>query len=133
MLPSLLELTKPAGHFATTKAQLGNAVLTLEVLRKPEDHQKGFMFREPPDDSSGLLFLYSYGGRRSFWMKNVHFDLDLISLDDQGRVRQIDRLKAFDLRSVEVRFPCNTCIEVAAGFCSRHNVHIGSQLILGST
>lgn len=112
------------------KAQLGDAILTLEVLRTSNEHQKGFMFRPAPDMTFGLMFEYRTREPRFFWMQNVPFDLELLAFDETGRVRQIERLRALDLRQVAVSFPCERCIEVAAGFCAENDVHIGTQLII---
>lgn len=119
-----------SSHGARVKAQLGKAVVSLEILRTDLEHQTGFMYRDPPEDKAGLLFVYGSPRILGFWMKDVPFDLDLLALDSSGRVAQIERLRAWDTRTVSIGFPCNRAIELPAGFCSRNNVQIGTQLIL---
>lgn len=64
-----------------------------------------------------------------FWMKNVSFDLDLVALDSVGRVFQIERLKAGNEETINVRFPCAMAIELPAGFCAANGIGRGSQLV----
>lgn len=127
-----LNVTRPNLR-SLVKAQLGLAVLSLEVLKTQAEHEKGFMFRDPPESNFGLLFIYPQPRALGFWMKNVSFDLDLIALNSQGLVAQIERLKAFDTKTVTIRFPCDRVIEVPAGFCAQNNVRLGSQLIMSTS
>lgn len=117
----------------TTAAKLGGHPITLKVLRSPGDQREGFMNKPEPDDSFGLLFLYSEPRILGFWMKNVPFDLDLIGLNDGMQVTEIIRLRANDESTKVLSSPCTQVLELKAGWCDRHGVDPGDILELPST
>jgi uncharacterized membrane protein (UPF0127 family) len=92
----------------------------------------GLMFRDslPPDQ--GMLFIFPQDDRYPFWMKNTFIALDLVWLDQGGRVVEV---------KTDVQ-PCRTdpcpsytpsvkgraVLEVNAGFAKKHGIAAGATL-----
>ncbi|MBI2042368.1 MAG: DUF192 domain-containing protein [Candidatus Nealsonbacteria bacterium] len=58
----------------------------VEVASDEEARRKGLMFREKLDDNRGMLFVFEDSGLYDFWMKNTSMVLDIIWIDEDGRV-----------------------------------------------
>ena len=63
---------------------------TCEVAYSPPERALGLSDREDLPDGRGMLFVYEYPAPRSFWMRNVSFDLDIIFIDENGIVLNVE-------------------------------------------
>ena len=61
----------------------------LDVADTSEKRNYGLMNREFINPNSGMLFIWKDLQKRTFWMKNTNFDLDLFFLDKEGQVIEI--------------------------------------------
>lgn len=103
------------------------------VADTPELQQKGLMFRSTLPEGQGMLFVYDRPGRYSFWMKNMHFSLDIIWIDDTLRVSEIMRgvppcPPEGRCEPFAPHIPAQFILEVPAGFVDTYNVHQGSRV-----
>lgn len=108
--------------------------LTVEILTRPEDLARGMMFRDPLPENHGLLFVHPQPGRYPYWMYQVRVPLDIIWLDQNGRI-------------VEMALNCQPCpgppencpryggrsvskyvLELNAGSAQRYSLQIGDQI-----
>jgi len=58
----------------------------VEVVSKPEDMQRGLMYRETLQKDKGMFFVFTYDDKHRFWMKNMSFDLDIVWISHEGRI-----------------------------------------------
>ena len=61
----------------------------LDVADTSEKRNYGLMNRKSINPNSGMLFIWKNLQKRTFWMKNTNFDLDLFFLDKEGQVIEI--------------------------------------------
>ncbi len=63
----------------------------LEIADESKEIEKGMMYRQEEDLCSdcGILFVFEDEAKRSFWMKNCYFSLDMIFLSEQGEILNI--------------------------------------------
>lgn len=62
----------------------------LEVAVTPEAQEKGLGGRKTMTKDDGMLFLFAGEDKRCFWMKDMHFSLDIIWLNDAKEVVHIE-------------------------------------------
>jgi len=111
--------------------------IDLELARSSQDHERGLMFRDylPPD--SGMLFVYTFAARESYWMFNTLIPLSIAFVDRDGTIVDIQDMARLDDPSNEseaARFvypsaaPYWYALEVNSGWFLDHGVGVGQQI-----
>jgi uncharacterized membrane protein (UPF0127 family) len=108
------------------------SVYKVEVARTPEEQVQGLMFRESLPEKSGMLFLFADGAPHTFWMKNTMIPLDMIWMDDRGRVLFISAetppCKADPCPNYGPEVPAASVLEIAGGLAAKEKVTVGSTI-----
>lgn len=108
--------------------------VSVEIADTEPVRQRGLMFRERLASTDGMIFVFERKGFYPFWMKNTLIPLDIIWLDEVGRVVSI----AASVPPCQVD-PCPSyppsadalyVVEVASGFTKAHGVKVGDVLRL---
>ena len=120
----------PAGSPAPPTAILPDGErITIEVARTPEELGRGLMFRPSLPEDRGMLLLFPEERVPSIWMKNTLVRLDLVFLDNSGRVveiiERVDPCAADPCPHYVPRHPARTVLEIAAGVAERHRLRSG--------
>lgn len=79
-------LTKSASYTLKTKSQ----TYQLEAATTSADQAKGLGDRTSLADNRGMLFIFNDQQVRCFWMKDMHFSLDIIWLNQTKQVIHIE-------------------------------------------
>lgn len=108
------------------------AVYRLEIALTPEEAAQGLMYRESLPDRSGMLFLFDGGAPHRFYMKNTMIPLDIVWIDEQGRVLFVSAdtppCKADPCSTYGPEVPARTVLEVAGGMAAKERIEVGSTL-----
>jgi len=119
----------PAGPRAEMPS---GAVYRLELARTPEEQALGLMYRESLPDRTGMLFLFDDAQPHHFWMKNTMIPLDMIWMDESGRVVYVSAntppCKAEPCATYGPEGPARQVLEIAGGLAAKENVTVGSTL-----
>jgi len=67
----------------------GEARFHVELADTAAERAQGLMFREEMSRNAGMLFVYPWPQRVTFWMKNTLIPLDMIFADARGTVRHV--------------------------------------------
>jgi uncharacterized protein len=103
--------------------------IQVQIARSQEETSRGLMYRRSMSDSQGMLFVFEGMTERSFWMKNTYLSLDMIFIDDKGKVVHIiHEVPPLSRTSRKSKFPCKYVLEVNAGRANSAGITIGSMM-----
>lgn len=109
---------------------LCGARLVLDVLRTSEELEQGYRGHFAPGNDEGKLFVFPKIGPRSFWMKDVPFDLEILAFDSSLSLIHQGRLKAMDETSYRLPASTKYVLELKAGWAHVHKLQLNSKLNL---
>ncbi len=133
LLPKLKASIRPGISLEKPYVKIKNNIIKVEIADDFEEQIKGLSNRDNLDDDSGMLFVFQDKQIRRFWMKNMYFPLDIIWIDD-NKIVKIDKNlppegeNPQNIYSSEI--PVNYVLEVNGGYCDKHNIKVGSEVIL---
>ncbi len=110
------------------------AVYKLELALTPEDQAQGLMYRESLPPNTGMLFVFPTSEPHHFWMKNTMIPLDMIWMDESGRVAFVSAntppCKADPCATYGPDGPARQVLEIAGGMAAKEKIIVGSTLKL---
>jgi uncharacterized membrane protein (UPF0127 family) len=102
--------------------------VSVEIARSDAERAKGLMHRKTLAPDAGMLFVFEETADHPFWMKNTFIPLDLLFIDEDGRVVGIDaRATPGDL-SPRSAAPSRYVLEVNGGWAEAHGVAVGDRV-----
>jgi uncharacterized protein len=111
----------------TVKLWLGALEVEAELCRTLTQIATGLMYRTNLGPADTMLFVFATPQPRSFYMKNVPFDIAAAYLDAEGAITEIVTLKAHEetpvpSKSAQVQY----VLEAAPDFFTRHGLGVGA-------
>ncbi|MBI2637286.1 MAG: DUF192 domain-containing protein [Candidatus Sungbacteria bacterium] len=107
--------------------------ITVELADTSEKTQRGLSGRETLGENEGMLFLFTRPGKFSFWMKDMHFALDIIWIGEDWRVVSITKNAVPESfpEHFQPSIPAQYVLEVPAGFADKNGIGVGDQVHFG--
>lgn len=112
----------------------GDLRIPVTIADTPEEQQQGLSGTALLPTDTGKLFVFNTPGNYGFWMKDMHYPLDIIWIDSTMRVVGITT----DIRPdtyPTVFYPpqdVSYVLEVNAGFSTAHHLEVNQLLTLAS-
>lgn len=107
----------------------GSARFSVEVADDAKERAVGLMNRESMARSAGMLFVYDRPQRVSFWMRNTLIPLDMIFMDEAGRVTRVhENAIPLDETGIPGGDEVQYVLEINGGLASRLGIDVGSEL-----
>lgn len=109
----------------------GRSVFQVDVARTPEEQHRGLGGRPELAEGRGMLFVFAADGRWEMVMRNMHFPIDIIWLDEQKRVVHIEHGVQPDAEPYEVyrpKIPARYVLEVGAGAAKQAGLSVGGRV-----
>jgi len=114
----------PSGH-----------TFSLEVAADPASRARGYMGRARVGPRDGMLFIFEADDVHSFWMKDCKIALDIVWLDQSGRVVWVAADQkpcpaAGECPSIAPPAPARYVIEFAAGTSAAESLRRGDAVVV---
>jgi uncharacterized membrane protein (UPF0127 family) len=118
----------PTNGLATTTMKIGRETFTLEIANTSAAREHGLMERDSMPADHGMIFVFKAPDELSFWMKNTRIPLDILYLDEHGKVVSIHQMKPYDRSGVPSDGPAKYAIELNVGRASDVGAKVGDVL-----
>jgi uncharacterized membrane protein (UPF0127 family) len=104
--------------------------VTVELATTPEQMEQGLMYRRHLDPDAGMLFDFATPTLATMWMKNTLIPLDMLFVDEHGRIVNIhERAIPQSLDLIVAAAPVRVVIELNGGSASRLGIKPGDEVI----
>ncbi|OGY21101.1 MAG: hypothetical protein A3A65_03345 [Candidatus Chisholmbacteria bacterium RIFCSPLOWO2_01_FULL_49_14] len=114
--------------------RVGEQSLGVEIADSAEEWSQGLSGREQLSGDEGMLFVFDDQVRRSFWMRQMRFSLDMMFIRD-GRINEIVRnvpAPSGSQDGTEIRVQsqesADWVLEVNSGWAQEHGVEVGDEV-----
>ena len=114
--------------------RVGEQTLGVEIADSAEEWSQGLSGREKLAEDEGMLFVFDDQVRRSFWMRQMRFSLDMMFIRD-GRINEIVRnvpAPSGSQDGTEIRVQsqetADWVLEVNSGWAQEHGVKVGDEV-----
>lgn len=120
-------------NFATSDLTIqtagGPQKFTIELALSDPQMEQGLMFRRSMPANAGMLFDFKHPTSVTMWMKNTLIPLDMLFLDNGGRVIDIhERAVPYSTDIIASRVPSRYVIELNGGTVARLGIKPGDQV-----
>ncbi len=127
----------PSPRPIVASVRIGETALVAEVVKDTEAIRRGLSERDSLEPGTAMLFMFPKAKRYRFWMRGMHFPIDIIWIRDD-RIVGITQRIAPEFDPAHPRFyyapkNANYVLEVNAGFAAGKNIAVGDRVILEGT
>lgn len=123
--------TFATGQITIVTAAGARHVLAVEIADTPDQRAQGLMNRTEMPPDQGMLFDFAGSREVMMWMKNTPLSLDMLFIDEAGRIRHIaERTEPFSERIIGSGGPVRYVIEVNGGRADALGIRPGDQLVM---
>jgi uncharacterized membrane protein (UPF0127 family) len=115
---------------STPTLAINNKRISLEIADTPSLQEHGLSDRLSLPEDHGMLFVFPTPGLYGFWMKDMHFSLDIIYLDNNFRIISLFKNVATSTYPAVLKptGPSQYVLEVNAGFSDTNHLTEGQVL-----
>lgn len=114
----------------TLETASGRHRITVETAETPQARETGLMFRPSMPADQGMLFDFDQTRPVTMWMKNTYIPLDMLFMNEAGRVVAIKRdAQPQSLDLIPSGGPVRYVLELNAGAAARYGVAAGDRLL----
>lgn len=107
----------------------GRHGFTVELATTPRQRAQGLMYRRDLAADRGMLFVYRRPRDVSMWMKNTFIPLDMLFIDEAGRVVRIaERTVPESLQTISSGEPVLAVLELRGGSADRLGLSKGDKV-----
>ena len=101
----------------------------VEIADTPDKRHQGLMSRRALAGDAGMLFIFGEVKPVSMWMEGTLLPLDMLFIDDNGRVvRIVPSTTPESTELIPSGEPVRAVLEVNAGVCRRRGIRVGDQI-----
>jgi uncharacterized membrane protein (UPF0127 family) len=132
-LPGSEDLSDQQSGTIYLETALSRVPIVAEYAKTDEEHQLGLMYRSGLADGHGMLFVYDEPVETAFWMKNMHFPIDILYFDENAVLRLIwNAVSPCGDQKVcptyPSRFPVRYVLELPVGSAQKYHLQPGDRI-----
>jgi hypothetical protein len=127
----LLTVSAPAQQtvaFPVKNINIGINLIRAEVASTSQQREQGLMFREKLGPNDGMVFLFDKAQDVCMWMKNTLIPLSVAFIDENGKIVNIEEMKAQTLDSHCARKKVPFALEMGSGWFRQKNLKPGTKV-----
>jgi uncharacterized membrane protein (UPF0127 family) len=121
--------TKPSG-LPIVSMKIGSMTFNLEVADDDYSRTKGLMERDTLPADHGMIFVFPVDTSEGFWMHHTRFPLDILFVDQSGKIVSVHNMKAYDESTTSSDGLYRYAIELPSGAAASAGVKAGDTLTL---
>lgn len=118
----------------TIHTKTGDRNYDTEIAKTTKQMARGLMFRESINENEAMIFLFDHPHKINMWMKNTLIPLDMLFIDNSGKVVYIaHNATPKSLSMINAgEIPVISVMELKGGIAQKHNINIGDKVIYGA-
>ena len=115
------------GHekLETRTLYVNNISIEAEIADTSDTRRTGLMNRKSMEENRGMLFVFDYDQKLSFWMKNTLIPLTIAYISSEGEIMEIYDMKPESLKPVESVYSVRYALEMNRGWFQQNGVKPG--------
>ena len=129
---ALVFLWNQQPHLPRGVMHIGAATINIEIADTDATRVQGLSGRSGLAPNSGMLFVFDHPDKYSFWMKDMHFPIDMVWLSADGTI--VSAVQDVDPSTYPRSFTSSTTalfvLELPAHYMQAHGIKIGDAAIL---
>jgi uncharacterized membrane protein (UPF0127 family) len=106
----------------------GERAFKIEIADDQAERTAGLMYRNFLPDNQGMLFIFDQTQQVGFWMKDTPLPLDLIFIDEGGRVAGIREGKPLSEALISPGVPVRFVLELKKGTAAKAGIEDGDVI-----
>lgn len=106
----------------------GEHAFKIEIADDQNERTAGLMYRNFLPDNQGMLFVFEQTQQVGFWMKDTPLPLDLIFIDEGGRVAGILEGKPLSEALISPGVPVRFVLELKKGTAAKVGIEDGDVI-----
>ncbi|MFC0351543.1 DUF192 domain-containing protein [Undibacterium danionis] len=99
-----------------------------ELALTAEARQRGLMFRESLAENQGMMFQFAHADHYCMWMKNTLIPLSIAFIDEQGKIINIEEMKAHSEETTCAKNKARYALEMNTGWYQQRQIKAGQYI-----
>jgi len=104
------------------------AAFFAEIAKTDKERARGLMFRESLPENSGMLFIFDQEERHWFWMKNTLISLDMLFIDQNGKIVGIVSRATPKSKKLLGGWKSKFVLEINGGLAEKYGIKEGDRI-----
>jgi len=126
-------------RFDQSTVDINGHVFKIEAVYSSTDIMRGLSGRETMADDQAMLFIFPDKQLRTFWMKDMNFNIDLLWIEnneivafENNMLAPVENIPLNELLRYTSPQPVDKVLEIKAGLINSLNIKIGDTIQLES-
>jgi uncharacterized membrane protein (UPF0127 family) len=117
-------------QYSSIALKVGQTTYLADVANTDELRELGLGDRPSLQPQHAMLFAFATSGMYAFWMKDMQFSIDMVWLDENGKIIYIAKNVSPDTypAGFESKSPALYVVELPAGTADLEKINIGDQI-----